>query len=118
MQDALSLTYLFISHNLAVVDYVANRIAVMCRGQIVEIAPREALFKNPVHHYTRSLMAAVPYPNLDRKLDFDAFHSDGISDPTAWPKPFAFANAESVRMHNLGEEHFVLADVDAAMENY
>ena len=90
----------------------------MCRGQIVEIAPREALFRNPVHHYTRSLMAAVPYPNLDRKLDFDALGIAGISDPTAWPKPFTFHNADSVRMHNLGDDHFVLADADASMENY
>ena len=118
MQKELGLTYLFISHNLAVVDYVADRIAVMCRGQIVEIAPREALFKNPVHHYTRSLMAAVPYPDLDRKLDFDAFGSGGISDPTVWPKPFAFDGQNTVRMHDLGEEHFVLADAQASMETY
>ena len=118
MQKELGLTYLFISHNLAVVDYVADRIAVMCRGQIVEIAPREALFKNPVHHYTRSLMAAVPYPDLDRKLDFDAFGCGGISDPTVWPKPFAFDGQNTVRMHDLGEEHFVLADAQASMETY
>ncbi|PPR60088.1 MAG: Glutathione import ATP-binding protein GsiA [Alphaproteobacteria bacterium MarineAlpha4_Bin2] len=118
MQAELGLTYLFISHNLAVVDYVADRIAVMCRGQIVEIAPREVFFKNPVHHYTRSLMAAVPYPNLERKLDFDALGIGSISDPMAWPKPFAFEHAESVRMHNLGDDHFVLADADAAMEKY
>mgnify|MGYP001215204386 CR=1 FL=1 len=118
MQEELGLTYLFISHNLAVVDYVADRIAVMCRGQIVEIAPREALFKNPVHHYTRSLMAAVPYPNLDRKLDFDSFGSGGISDPSAWPKPFAFQDSNSVRMHDLGDDHFVLAEADVSMENY
>ncbi len=114
----LGLTYLFISHNLAVVDYVADRIAVMCRGQIVEIAPREALFKNPVHHYTRSLMSAVPYPNLSRKLDFDSFGSAGISDPSAWPKPFAFQDSNSVRMHDLGDDHFVLAETDVSMEIY
>ncbi|MEC8370886.1 MAG: ABC transporter ATP-binding protein, partial [Pseudomonadota bacterium] len=90
MQSELGLTYLFISHNLAVVDYVADRIAVMCRGQIVETAPREALFKNPVHYYTRSLIAAVPYPDLDRQLDFDSFFGGGIYDPTPWPKPFAY----------------------------
>ena len=118
MQKELGLTYLFISHNLAVVDYVADRIAVMCRGQIVEIAPREALFKNPVHHYTRSLMAAVPYPDLDRKLDFDVFGSDGISDPSVWPKPFAFDGQNAVCMHDLGDEHFVLADAQASMEVY
>jgi len=115
MQSELGLTYLFISHNLAVVDYVADRIAVMCRGQIVEIAPREALFKNPVHHYTRSLIAAVPYPDLDRQLDFESFGSGGISDPTQWPKPFAYNNDTPVRMHDLGDEHYVLAVEDASL---
>ena len=118
MQEELGLTYLFISHNLAVVDYVADRIAVMCRGEIVEIAPRETLFRNPVHHYTRSLMAAVPYPDLNRRLDFDAFGSGGISDPASWPEPFAFSQGRAVRMHDLGDEHFVLAAEDAAMEAY
>lgn len=118
MQTELGLTYLFISHNLAVVDYVADRIAVMCRGQIVEIAPREVLFKNPVHHYTRSLMAAVPYPDLDRRLDFNSFGSGGISDPTVWPEPFAFNGQTHIRMHDLGDEHFVLAEADASLRAF
>ena len=71
LQAELGLTYLFISHNLAVVDYIADEIAVMCRGRIVEIAPREVLFHNPMHPYTLGLLAAVPYPDLDRKLDLD-----------------------------------------------
>ena len=114
----MGLTYLFISHNLAVVDYVADRIAVMCRGQIVEVAPREALFKNPVHHYTRSLINAVPYPNLDRQLDFDSFGIGRISDPTEWPKPFAFDRDTRLRMHDLGDDHYVLAVEDASLDVY
>ena len=55
LQAELGLTYLFISHNLAVVDYIADEIAVMCRGRIVEIAPREVLFHNPMHPYTLGL---------------------------------------------------------------
>ena len=60
LQAELGLTYLFISHNLAVVDYIADRIAVMCAGRMVEMAPREELFRNPLHPYTRALLAAVP----------------------------------------------------------
>src|SRR5207248_2080087 len=55
LQKKLGLTYLFISHNLAVVDYIADRIAVMCAGRIVELAPRGVLFRNPVHPYTPAL---------------------------------------------------------------
>ena len=62
LQKELGLTYLFISHNLAVVDYMADRIAVMCGGRIVELAPREILLRKPIHPYTRSLLAAVPFP--------------------------------------------------------
>ena len=66
LQTELGLTYIFISHNLAVVDYVADRIAVMCAGNLVELAPREVLFRNPMHPYTKALMSAVPYPDLRR----------------------------------------------------
>src|SRR5690606_15494082 len=66
---ALGLSYLFIPHTLAVVDYIAERIAVMARGRLVEIAPRHILFRKPVHSYTRALLKAVPYPDLDRPLD-------------------------------------------------
>ena len=77
LQKELGLTYLFISHNLAVVDYMADRIAVMARGRIVEIAPREIILRDPVHPYTRSLLAAVPFPDLDRPLDFSALNAEG-----------------------------------------
>ena len=88
LQKQLGLTYLFISHNLAVVDYMADRIAVMCGGRIVEIAPRETLMKRPVHPYTRSLLAAVPFPDLDRPLDFKTLQATGASDQSAWGPQF------------------------------
>lgn len=60
LQRSLGLTYLFISHNLAVVHHVADRIGVMYLGRIVEIAPRDALFDAPRHPYTRMLLGAIP----------------------------------------------------------
>jgi oligopeptide/dipeptide ABC transporter ATP-binding protein len=63
LQTELGLTYLFISHNLAVIDYVADRIAVMYAGRIVEMAPKRQLFERPLHPYTETLLAAVLRPD-------------------------------------------------------
>jgi oligopeptide/dipeptide ABC transporter ATP-binding protein len=63
LQAELGLTYLFISHNLAVVHYLADRIAVMYAGRIVELAPKRALFEHPRHPYTETLLAAVLSPD-------------------------------------------------------
>ena len=109
LKEQLGLTYLFISHNLAVVDYIADRIAVMCAGRIVEIAPRQALFRRPVHPYTRALLAAVPAPELDRRLDFEALMEGRASDPTAWPAPFTRDGANQPQLVVVGEGHFVEA---------
>jgi peptide/nickel transport system ATP-binding protein len=115
LQQELGLTYLFISHNLAVVDYMADRIAVMCAGRIVEIAPREILMQRPIHPYTRSLLAAVPFPDLDRPLDFNTLQATGASDQSAWPPQFRADGDDSLAPADLGEGHFVLArrSVDA-----
>ena len=94
LKSALNLTYIFISHNLAVVHYLADRIAVMCAGRLVELASHGELFRNPVHPYTRALLAAVPDPDLDRKLDFAALMEGKASDPRAWPAPFRLDGSE------------------------
>ncbi|MEO1264116.1 MAG: ABC transporter ATP-binding protein [Pseudomonadota bacterium] len=117
LRKEMGLTYLFISHNLAVVDYVADRIAVMAQGRIVELAPRAALFANPVHPYTRSLLAAVPYPDLDRPLDLERFADGEVGSPSDWPEAFRAAPVNGHALphgHNLepitvGDGHIVLA---------
>jgi peptide/nickel transport system ATP-binding protein len=114
LRKEMGLTYVFISHNLAVVDYIADRIAVMARGRIVEIAPREMLFRKPVHPYTRTLLKAVPYPDLDRKLDLKLLSSGDASDPSNWAPKFRDYDGQSRLSYlSLGDDHFVLANENA-----
>jgi peptide/nickel transport system ATP-binding protein len=67
LQQSFNLAYLFISHDMAVVERVSHRVAVMYLGEIVEIGPRQAVFDNPQHPYTKKLMAAVPVPDPARR---------------------------------------------------
>ncbi len=65
LQDELSLTYVFIAHDLGVVRHVSDRIAVMYLGKIVEVSPAEELYQRPIHPYTEALLSAVPIPDPD-----------------------------------------------------
>jgi peptide/nickel transport system ATP-binding protein len=109
LQEDLGLTYLFISHNLAVVDYIADRIAVMCAGQLVEVAPREDLFRNPLHPYTRALVSAIPYAEPDHPLDFDALMEGQASIPAHWPDPFAPRGDIPTPLLDTGSGHLIRA---------
>ncbi|WP_027487828.1 ABC transporter ATP-binding protein [Allorhizobium undicola] len=80
LQQSFNLAYLFISHDMAVVERVSHRVAVMYLGEIVEIGPRHAVFGNPQHSYTKRLLSAVPVPdpsrrNLTRRIGEDELKS-------------------------------------------
>lgn len=69
LQETRGISYLFISHDLSVVEYIADNVGVMYLGNIVETAPKEELFKHPCHPYTKALLSAVPVPNPDSKMN-------------------------------------------------
>ncbi|PRH89003.1 ABC transporter ATP-binding protein [Labrys okinawensis] len=115
LQAALGVSYLFVSHNLAVVEYMARDIAVMCRGHIVEQAPREVLFRSPQHPYTKALLQAIPDVDLASPLDFAKLKTGGASQPEHWPAPFTIApNAPPPVMVEVEPRHFVRLGATAA----
>ena len=69
LQSELELTLLFVAHNLAVVEHISDRVAVMYLGRIVEITDRDTLYANPLHPYTEALLSAIPVPDPDRPRD-------------------------------------------------
>lgn len=105
----LNLTYLFVSHNLAVVDYIADRIAVMCRGRVVEVGETREVVSNPLHPYTKALLSAVPEPNLSAPLDFTTLDEKRASDPGAWPDPFRLIEGVEPVLVEMEKDHFVCA---------
>ena len=84
LQQRLGLSYLFIAHDLAVVKHVADRVAVMYLGRIVEVAPKHELFSNPRHPYTRALLAAIPRPDPSRRGTVTPLGGD-LPSPLAVP---------------------------------
>jgi len=114
LQSKLGLSYLFISHNLAVVDYIAERILVMCRGMIVEEAPREKFRERARHPYTRALLAAVPEPDLDQPMDLDMLTSEKTSDPGSWPEPYRVLPESRPVRQEIAPGHFVLLGSETA----
>lgn len=101
LQKANNLTYLFIAHDLSVVRFIADRIGVIYKGKIVELAKAEELFENPIHPYTRALLSAIPQPNprkeKNKKIE--------IYDPNCH-----CYDEEKPEFIEINEEHFVLAN--------
>ena len=91
LQNELDLTYMLITHDLSIIDHMADRLAVMYLGKIVEIAEKNELFKNPLHPYTQALLSAVPIPDPDRQSLKEAIYLRGeVPSPVNPPEGCRF----------------------------
>lgn len=124
LQEELKLTYLFISHDLSVVEHISDRIAVMYLGQIVELATKEELFKNPLHPYTQALLSSIPL--VDRTYRREKITLEGdIPSPANPPVGCRFhtrcryATEECKKMQqfsDVGNGHFVACHLHSVKE--
>ena len=104
LQDEFDIAFLFISHDMAVVERISHRVAVMYLGQIVELGSRQAVFENPTHPYTKKLLAAVPVADPRERNLNRALNADEIPSPV---KPVGF-EPNLVKMEEIAPGHFVL----------
>ena len=117
LQDELSLTYLFIAHDLSVVRHIADRIAVMYLGKIVELADRDDLYANPMHPYTQALLSAVPIPDpvieaerrriiLEGDVPSPANPPQGCNFSTRCPRVMDICREQDPDFKDYGDGHF------------
>jgi peptide/nickel transport system ATP-binding protein len=115
LQKELNLTTLFISHDLAIVEYLADRVAVMYLGAIVEIGDRKSIFSSPKHPYTQALLAAIPLPDPSIRTERRRRLEGDLPDPSSPPSgcrfrtrcPLAFDRCavQAPAMHKVGADH-------------
>jgi len=106
IRDRANLSYLFISHDLAVVARIADEVAVMRAGVIVEQAPPDTLFHNPQHPYTKALIAAQPDPDINRPINLELV-AKGAGSPRNWPEMFRFEGDTAPALRELEPGHMV-----------
>jgi oligopeptide/dipeptide ABC transporter ATP-binding protein len=116
LQEEFGLTYLFISHDLSVVEHISDRVAVMYLGEIVEVADSDLLYKTPLHPYTQALLSAAPVPNPRKKSNRTVLPGD-VPSPINPPPGCRFhtrciyakdmCNREAPQLKEVGGNHFV-----------
>jgi oligopeptide transport system ATP-binding protein len=102
LRETLGLTILFIAHDLSVVRFFCDRIAVMYNGKVVESAPSEELFNNPKHPYTISLLSAIPQPDPDYEKNRQRIHYD--------PRVHRYDSKDIPSLKEISANHFVYAN--------
>jgi oligopeptide/dipeptide ABC transporter ATP-binding protein len=125
LQLRLGLTYLFISHGLAVVEHISTRVGIMYLGKIVEMASSEEIFRNPLHPYTRALLSAIPVPDPDARRERLPIEGDiptpvnppsGCRFRTRCPMAEPRCGESEPQMVEVSEGHFVACMVIAPGE--
>lgn len=127
LQKERGLTYLFISHDLSVVEHISTRVGVMYLGSMVELSPSKELYKNPLHPYTKALLSAAPVPDPTAKRDRIILRGDipspsnpppGCKFHTRCPYAMDVCQLEVPEFKDRGEGHFVACHyVDMTLEN-
>ena len=116
LQEEMKLSYLFIAHDLSVVEHISDRVAVMYLGRIVELATDKALYQNPLHPYSQALLAAVPVPDPEisrKKILLQGDVPSPMNPPTGCtfhtrcPECMDICSQETPVFKNMGNEHWV-----------
>ena len=117
LQEKMGLTYIFITHDLSVVKYFSDDIAVMYLGQMVEKAPSDVLFANPVHPYTKALLSAIPLPIVGKEKPKRQLIKGEITSPVNLPDECRFmkrcdfadecCKKCNPKLHEIEPGHFV-----------